>query len=534
METTSVAATGWSGINPWSSGGSGSAGAGDFFAQLLALSGANLTPGQSVQGSPLAMSNGLLDGQQLTPEQMQQLQDALQAQGVMTPGFYPWMASASSPVSGLPSWAVNINNLMQQTTMLRGLPGLAQTPNSQGGVALPSTGPLTPSLLAARGQSPVTGDIPVPGQNLDTLGQSLSAQQGVVVDEQASAASISLVDSSESQDAAATVLAMPLPDAAKTGENAPGLVTSASNMKLSSSAIHHGAAQAHMNRTGEGVEQSMTASAEQQQDLPHAQALSGQAQDSASPETLVWQSTRVQVQRSSSDANTTTQMTAEVKAAALEGKLNEAAMHQQHQQQQHAQQQGTMTEEKMAAADSLQAQESGENQAFAETLEGVSAERSSNGVNAKGLFVLASPLRSPQWSAEFGQKMTMMVNQRLGTASIRLNPEHLGPIGVTLRFDEQNNLTLAFKGSEMAQDAIRQALPQLKEMLEAQGVRLDSAAFEQPSETHNSFGQNADNPQQNASKDHQAWLESEDQNQVADTQQDWQNVDLNQRMHILA
>lgn len=78
----------------------------------------------------------------------------------------------------------------------------------------------------------------------------------------------------------------------------------------------------------------------------------------------------------------------------------------------------------------------------------------------------------PTWSQGMGKQILWMVNQNIGSAEIRLNPAHLGPIEILIDMaDDQVNLSLSSRHA-IVREAMEQALPKLREMLSENGLNL--------------------------------------------------------------
>ncbi|HEX7116928.1 MAG TPA: flagellar hook-length control protein FliK [Steroidobacter sp.] len=98
---------------------------------------------------------------------------------------------------------------------------------------------------------------------------------------------------------------------------------------------------------------------------------------------------------------------------------------------------------------------------------------------AHGADAIARPVHVPvgsgAWADEIGSRLLMMAEQGGHTASLRLSPEHLGPleISISVRGDEASVWFGAAHADTRA--AIEHALPRLREMLEAQGLSLTDA-----------------------------------------------------------
>ena len=79
------------------------------------------------------------------------------------------------------------------------------------------------------------------------------------------------------------------------------------------------------------------------------------------------------------------------------------------------------------------------------------------------------------WGREFSERVGWVINARLPSAQLRLNPEHLGPIEMSIEVDElQTRIQFAAPVSA-TREAIEQTLPRLREMLESQGLELQNA-----------------------------------------------------------
>jgi flagellar hook-length control protein FliK len=92
-----------------------------------------------------------------------------------------------------------------------------------------------------------------------------------------------------------------------------------------------------------------------------------------------------------------------------------------------------------------------------------------------------SPVGSAAWADEVGTRVVMMTESGNHTASLKLSPEHLGPleINITVRDDKASVWFGAAHADTRA--AIETALPRLREMFESQGLSLaDAGVFREP------------------------------------------------------
>ncbi len=88
---------------------------------------------------------------------------------------------------------------------------------------------------------------------------------------------------------------------------------------------------------------------------------------------------------------------------------------------------------------------------------------------------LHSPVGSSQWADELSTRMMLMSERGQHSASLRLNPEHLGPLEV--RISVRDDQASVWFGSAHADTraAIEQALPRLRELFASQGLSLADA-----------------------------------------------------------
>jgi flagellar hook-length control protein FliK len=91
---------------------------------------------------------------------------------------------------------------------------------------------------------------------------------------------------------------------------------------------------------------------------------------------------------------------------------------------------------------------------------------------------LSNPLsfRQPQWTQEMGNRMQMMVSQRLKEVEVRLDPVELGPVRIHLKTDKDNKTHVTLSAQHgLTRDMLENALPRLRDMLAQQGIDIGSA-----------------------------------------------------------
>ena len=137
-----------------------------------------------------------------------------------------------------------------------------------------------------------------------------------------------------------------------------------------------------------------------------------------------------------------------------------------------------------------------------------------NSLMSPGQAVITETVGMSDWGQGMGKQVLWMVNQNISRAEIRLNPANLGPIEVRIDMDnEQVNLAFTSRHAEV-REAVEQALPRLREMLEDKGLNLSDANVSQHSfaqQSNSTFGENDEHtdglpsgPSTNAEDDQQA------------------------------
>lgn len=92
-----------------------------------------------------------------------------------------------------------------------------------------------------------------------------------------------------------------------------------------------------------------------------------------------------------------------------------------------------------------------------------------------------APVGSAAWSDEIATRLTLMAEQGKQAASLRLSPEHLGPLEVRITVNDDQASVWFGAAHADTRAAIEQALPRLRELFEAQGLSLaDAGVFREP------------------------------------------------------
>lgn len=94
---------------------------------------------------------------------------------------------------------------------------------------------------------------------------------------------------------------------------------------------------------------------------------------------------------------------------------------------------------------------------------------------------LHARLGSAEWKDQLGAQLNWMVENGKHSASLKLTPEHLGPVEVRIDLN-QNQTSVWFSAANAdTRTALEQALPRLRELLSEQGMSLnDAGVFREP------------------------------------------------------
>ena len=115
---------------------------------------------------------------------------------------------------------------------------------------------------------------------------------------------------------------------------------------------------------------------------------------------------------------------------------------------------------------------------FARTLENIS---SIKGDDLKPFSTsINTPLNKPGFVPEFNQRIMMMIGQKIQSAEIQLNPEELGKIDVTIKFNQDQQASIVFASqSAVTREALEQGANRLRESLEQNGIDLESVDIQE-------------------------------------------------------
>jgi flagellar hook-length control protein FliK len=92
--------------------------------------------------------------------------------------------------------------------------------------------------------------------------------------------------------------------------------------------------------------------------------------------------------------------------------------------------------------------------------------------NETNTAALRAPVGSSDWNDELGTHLTWMTLKGLETGSLRVSPEHLGPVEVKISVQNGDASVWFTANHPDARAALEQALPRLREMFASQGMNL--------------------------------------------------------------
>jgi flagellar hook-length control protein FliK len=98
---------------------------------------------------------------------------------------------------------------------------------------------------------------------------------------------------------------------------------------------------------------------------------------------------------------------------------------------------------------------------------------------------LRSPVGTHAWADELGEHLTLMAQRGHDSASLRLSPEHLGPVEVKISMREGEASVWFAAANADTRAALDQSLPRLREMFASQGMVLaDAGVFRDAPRDH--------------------------------------------------
>ena len=97
---------------------------------------------------------------------------------------------------------------------------------------------------------------------------------------------------------------------------------------------------------------------------------------------------------------------------------------------------------------------------------------------ATHLRTVPGTVGTPAWRHALGTEVRFMIERGIGAATLRLSPEHLGPVEVRIDFaDDRANVWFAASHAD-TRAALADALPRLRDMLASVGVNLGESGVQ--------------------------------------------------------
>jgi flagellar hook-length control protein FliK len=84
-------------------------------------------------------------------------------------------------------------------------------------------------------------------------------------------------------------------------------------------------------------------------------------------------------------------------------------------------------------------------------------------------------IRNSQWADKFSEHIVWLGHQGIKSALIRVNPEELGPLEISIKVVKDSASVNIVSHSSHVRDVVDQALPRLREMMAEQGLNLSEA-----------------------------------------------------------
>ncbi|XKM07981.1 flagellar hook-length control protein FliK [Massilia atriviolacea] len=93
-----------------------------------------------------------------------------------------------------------------------------------------------------------------------------------------------------------------------------------------------------------------------------------------------------------------------------------------------------------------------------------------------GADKLSARVGTPAWDNQVGQKIVWMVAGKEQSATLTLNPPDLGPVQVVLNVTGDNASVTFSSGELEVRQALENAMPKLREMMDESGISLGNAS----------------------------------------------------------
>ena len=116
--------------------------------------------------------------------------------------------------------------------------------------------------------------------------------------------------------------------------------------------------------------------------------------------------------------------------------------------------------------------------------------------HAAAIATVNAPLGTPDWQQTVSQHITMFTRQGQQTAELRLNPENLGQVQITLKMDDNQAQLQMVSAHSHVRAALEAALPMLRTQLAESGIQLGQSSIS----SENFAGQQQSSSQQQSAR----------------------------------
>jgi len=121
-----------------------------------------------------------------------------------------------------------------------------------------------------------------------------------------------------------------------------------------------------------------------------------------------------------------------------------------------------------------------------------SGQLTETGNSQPGPLQIASVFGSPQWRSEFEQQVMGMAMRGEKQVALHLNPRELGPLVIDLKVVDNQAQIHFLSHHANVRNAVEQALPQLRELLDGQGIALGDTSVSGQSENRHQHSEQQD------------------------------------------
>ncbi|HEX4500803.1 MAG TPA: flagellar hook length control protein FliK [Scandinavium sp.] len=96
-------------------------------------------------------------------------------------------------------------------------------------------------------------------------------------------------------------------------------------------------------------------------------------------------------------------------------------------------------------------------------------------VNTHPVVTINSQLGTPEWQQNVSQHITLFTRQGQQTAELKLHPENLGPVNITLKIDDNQAQIQMVSAHSHVRAALEAAIPMLRTQLAENGIQLSQS-----------------------------------------------------------